>query len=138
MKSNPFSELPTAVQGNQARQRFATRDERQAGIDAVPDAEWRAIIALARYAGLRIPSGLLALRWPDVELPACRMTIGVCKTEHHAGGGIRTCPIFPELKPDLEAAWDAAAEGAEYVIARYRASNANLRMQLERSSSAPA
>ena len=41
-------------------------------------------------------------------------------------------PIFPELRPHLEAAWDAAAEGAEFVITRYRDCNANLRTQLLR------
>jgi integrase len=130
--SNPFSELPTAVRGNQARQRFVTRGEIQAVIDVAPDTEWRLIIALARYGGLRIPSELLALRWADVDLPGGRMTIRASKTEHHVAGGIRTCPIFPELKPYLEAAWDAAAEGADFVIARYRQKNANLRTQLER------
>ena len=41
-------------------------------------------------------------------------------------------PIFPELRPYLEAAWDAAADGAEFVIVRHRDSNVNLRTQLLR------
>ena len=38
-------------------------------------------------------------------------------------------PLFPELRPHLEAAWDPAAEGAEFVIVRHRDSNVNLRTQ---------
>ena len=60
------------------------------------------------------------------------MTIRSSKTEHHDRGGIRVVPIFPELRPYLEAAWDAADEGTEFVITRYRQRNANLRTQLER------
>ena len=37
------------------------------------------------------------------------------------------CPIFPELRPYLEAAWDAAPDGAEFVVNRYRRANQNLR-----------
>ena len=31
------------------------------------DAEWKAIIALARYGGLRTPSETMALRWIDID-----------------------------------------------------------------------
>ena len=130
--ANPFAELPTKVRGNGARQQFVKRDEIQSVIDAAPDVEWRAIIALSRYGGLRVPSELLALRWADVDLPAGRMTIRASKTEHHEDGGIRVCPIFPELRPYLEAAREAAPPGSEYVICRYRDTNANLRTQLLR------
>lgn len=38
-------------------------------------------------------------------------------------------PIFPELRPYLEEAFHLAAEGALYVINRYRDTNQNLRTQ---------
>ena len=44
----------------------------------------------------------------------------------------RTIPIFPRLRPYLEDAQELAAKGDEYVISRYRGSNANLRTQLTR------
>ncbi len=47
-------------------------------------------------------------------------------------GGIRVCPIFPELRPYLEEAWDAAEDGATRVITRYKNPKQNLRTQLER------
>lgn len=67
------------------------------------------------------------------------MSVPEPKVEHHAGRGIRSCPIFPELRPFLEKAWDLAPEGAEFVIDKpaYRAAadtgegwkNSNLRTQ---------
>ena len=52
------------------------------------------------------------------------------KTEHHAGGESRVVPLFPELRPHLEMAWEQADPGEEYVISRYRDTNVNLRTQL--------
>lgn len=54
------------------------------------------------------------------------------KTEHHAGGESRIVPLFPELLPDLERAWDEAEPGTEFVVARYRDANVNLRTQFLR------
>ncbi|HTM53198.1 MAG TPA: hypothetical protein VL175_04190 [Pirellulales bacterium] len=54
------------------------------------------------------------------------------KTEHHEGGESRLVPLFPELLPHLELAFEQAELGTEFVISRYRDSNSNLRTQLER------
>ena len=65
----------------------------------------------------------------------------VANTEHHPGKATRTIPIFPELRPYLEAAFELADDGAEYVVGgSYRQSsltpsgwrNCNLRTQFER------
>ncbi len=99
---------------------------------ACPDNEWRLIFALARFGGLRTPSETLLLRWADVDWELCRLLIRSPKTEHHDGKDSRLVPIFSELRPHLEAAWDQAVDGAEFVINRYRDGNANLRTQLQR------
>lgn len=88
------------------------------------------LFALSRYGGLRCPSEHLALRWGDLDWDGGRFTVHASKTEHHEGAGIRVVPIFPELRPYLEAAWDEAPEGTEFVITRYRHANVNLRTQL--------
>ena len=54
------------------------------------------------------------------------------KTEHYEGKGERVVPIFPELLPLLQEAFDMAEEGTEYVIQRYRNPAQNLRTQLQR------
>jgi integrase len=128
---NPFAKMKgVAVRANKNRDYFVTRVETQAVLDACPNNEWRLIFALSRYGGLRCPSEHLELRWRDVDWERNRILIHAPKTEHHEGKETRTIPIFPELLPYLETAWDEASEGAEFVIARYRDTNANLRTQL--------
>ncbi len=100
--SNPFEELRSTVHANEARQHFVTRETIDAVIAAVPDAQWRAIIALARYGGLRMPSEMISLKWEDIDFAAGKMVLRSSKTAHHRSGGRRVCPLFPELRPYLE------------------------------------
>ena len=132
--ANPFKQrdIPTTTGSNQERQAYITHETAKAVLDACPDAEWRLLFALSRFAGLRCPSEHLALRWSDVNWERNRMVVRSCKTEHHEGGAMRTVPLFPELRPYLEAAFELASPGAEFVIHRYREPNTNLRTQLEK------
>ncbi len=130
---NPFADMKgRAVQANKLREHFISRDVAAQVIAACPDNEWRLIFALARFGGLRTPSESLLLRWADVDWERGRLLIRSPKTEHHEGKDSRLLPIFPELRLHLEMAWDQAAEGAEFVVTRYRDCNANLRTQLLR------
>ncbi len=130
---NPFSDLSTPAQVNTSREHFITVATIQKVIGAAPDAEWRLIVALSRYGGLRCPSEHLSLKWGDVDWEHNRVTIRSPKTEHHAGGESRVIPIFPELRPHLETLFfDEERAGTEYLITRYRNRNANLRTQLLR------
>jgi integrase len=123
------------------RQRFIDRNTTAPLLDAAPDWVWRTIIALARYGGLRCPSEVLSLKWADVDWEKERLQVTSPKTEHHRGKGARLVPMFPELRPYLEEAWEAAEEGQEYVVpTRYRQAapgpegwrNQNLRTRFER------
>ncbi|NBP81103.1 site-specific integrase [bacterium] len=98
----------------------------QAVLAACPDNEWRLIFALSRFGGLRCPSETLELKWRDIDWEGGRIVIRESKTK------MRTIPLFPEVRTYLELAFDAAPEGAEYVIQRYRGANCNLRTQLLR------
>jgi len=93
--------------------------------------QWKLIIALARYGGLRCPSEVLALTWADVDWEQGRITVTSAKTKKQ-GKAYRVIPLFPELRPLLEQAFEEAEEGALYVITKYRQRNANLRTQFER------
>jgi integrase len=103
---------------------------------------WRVILGLSRFGGLRTPSETLSIRWDDIDWEMNRMSIPEPKVEHHEGRGIRSCPIFPELRPILEEAFELADEGDKYVVAApaYRAAartgsgwkNTNLRTELLR------
>lgn len=134
LTANPFDGMSCSVRGNEARLYFVTRAEAQAVLDACPDAEWRAMFALARFGGLRCPSEILALQWNDIDWAASRMRVPSPKTEHHKGHEARVVPLFPELRSHLEALLldEATPDGAEFVITRYRNPAANLRTQLLR------
>ena len=55
------------------------------------------------------------------------------KTEHHKGKASREIPLFPELRPYLEEAFELAeAGGSPFVITRYRDAAGNLRTELLR------
>jgi integrase len=118
------------VRENRSREYFLSREDAAKVLNACPDAQWRLLFALSRFGGLRCPSEHLGLRLSDVDWERGRITVRSPKTEHHEGGGIRTVPIFPELRPYLEEVWDQAPPGDGYVITRYRDKNVNLRTQL--------
>ena len=130
---NPFAELRgVGVKGNPEKLYFVTRGEAQQVLDACPDNQWRLLFALARFGGLRTPSEPLLLKWTDIDWHRGRIRVTSPRTEHHDGKSERIIPLFPELRPILEAAWDEAPEGTEFVITRCRDTNQNLRTQLQR------
>ena len=117
---NPFADLPGTTRPNRSRSHYVSREEAQALIDAAPDAEWRLILALCRYAGLRFPSEVMALRWGDVLWDRDRMQVPNVKTRRKTGEAFRVVPLFPELRPYLEDAFAVAAPGQVFVITRWR------------------
>ena len=60
------------------------------------------------------------------------MVVTSPKTEHYAGGESRVVPLFPELRPHLEEAFERAAPGSEFVLTRCRDTDKNLRTHLLR------
>lgn len=128
---NPFATLKAGAQVNHARAMFVSRETIAKVIDAAPDAEWRLLIALSRFGGLRVPSEALALRWSDVDWEHNRLTVRSPKTEHHEGKGERIIPLFPEIREHLQAVFDAAPVGSVHVIQRYR-DGANLNPHFRR------
>ena len=129
---NPFKELPTPEQINSEKEHFVTLEASYKLFDACPDAEWRVLFALCRFGGLRCPSEVLALTWDDVDWEHQRIHVSSRKTKRYRGKGSRIIPLFPELRPYLEEAFELAEPGTTHVINRYRDSNANLRTQLIR------
>lgn len=134
LKKNPFDGIQCSNY-SAARFHFVSRADAMAVLAACPDVQWRLIFGLARWGGLRVPSEIMALRWDDVHWDTGKFTVRSPKTEHHDGKGARDVPIFPELEPLFRDAFEAATDGAEFVIGpRYRQKNnsANLRTQLVR------
>lgn len=130
--SNPFEDIVCTSRRNRDRFYFVTRTEINAVIEACPDAQWKLLIALSRYGGLRCPSEHLSLRWGDIDWEKNRIRVPSPKAEHHEGKAERIIPLFPELLPYLQTVFEEAEAGAEYVITRYRSSRANLRTHFQR------
>ncbi|MGA2033921.1 MAG: site-specific integrase [Thermoguttaceae bacterium] len=130
ISSNPFAHLKATIRPNKERFYFVTLDEARKVLEACPDDEWRGIFALARFGGLRTPSETLGLRWSDIDWAENKMRVRSPKTEHHEGKASRIVPLFPELRPYLDALWERAEPGAEFVITHYRDTNQNLRSRL--------
>ena len=124
---NPFGHLKGLnVRAVKDRQVFVTREAIWKVIDAAPDAEWRAIIALVRFGGLRCPSEIFALKWSDIDWTNKRFIVHSPKTEHHEGHDQRVVTLFPELEPWLAAARDQAKPGDRHVVSRHRSASGNL------------
>jgi len=127
VEENPFADQAAAVVANHEKFHFVTRAVTDKLMAAAPDCQWRTIIALCRYGGLRCPSEVLALKWTDIDWAQRRFRVTSSKTERHEGQASRIVPLFPELRSQLEEADAIAETGAVFVITRYRDAEQNLR-----------
>ena len=114
LTASPFMKVKTGSEANDQRHYEVTAEIAADVIAECPDDDWRLIFALARYGGMRCPSEVLTLKWSDVLWDQEKLRIDSPKT------GVQFCPIFPELAPILEAAFDAAPEGATFCVQQYR------------------
>jgi len=136
---NPFEDVRATVVIDRSRHVYVSR-ETIGDVLEVCDRNWRLIVTLCRFAGLRCPSEVLSLRWEDIDWNGGRIVITSPKTEHHEGKDSRQCPLFPEVRTELEKALPTRSEGAVYVVESYRQHcntakgwrQANLRTQFER------
>lgn len=122
---NPFVGIKIDLKSDRSKNRYIKGVEANAILEACPDQEWRAIVALSRFAGLRCPSEVLNLKWEDVVWDRDRFKVRARKTERY-GTGERIVPLFPEVRRELADLQEVAGKGA-YVISTYRSSEANLR-----------
>ena len=131
--SNAFDGVVGGNSANEARKHFVSQADARKLLDACPSPEWRALVALSRFGGLRIPSEADGLTWADVNWEKGTLHVKSPKTEHHAGQASRTVPLFPELRKALLEAFEAAEPGGSpWIIAKHRGAAVNLRTQLER------
>jgi integrase len=133
IERNPFAAVRAGSQSNPSRSFYVSEDTIEAVLDACPGAEWRTLVGLCRFAGLRCPSEVGGLTWGDVDFGSGRLTVRSPKTEHHGHDhAIRFVPISPRLRRILADGFDAAAPGATRVVPMAARQGANLRTQLER------
>jgi integrase len=141
---NPFADVKGKNTNPVERRHYVSEADTLKLLEAA-NPTWRAVIALARFGGLRCPSEVLSLKWENVDFATGRMTVSSPKTEHLEGRAYRIVPLFARLRPYLEDAHELAAPGEVYVVgglqgAGYRAAartpggwmNANLRTTFEK------
>lgn len=127
---NPFDGIEESVRGDEDKFFMVDRETSDKILEACPDSQWKLIFALSRFGGLRCPSEHVGLRWADIDWANNRFKVHSPKTERHKGGASRIVPIFPELRPILDAAWiewQEADDASEFVVTRCRSSAGNLR-----------
>ena len=115
LDESPFMHLKGGTTASR-NTRYVTPDETTKVLEACPSLQWRLLVAIARFAGLRTPSETHLLTWTDVDWERGRMRVRSPKTEHHPGHEERLVPITPELIAVLEEGFAAAPEGQEQII----------------------
>ncbi len=136
--ANPFRKVKGGQSVNRERLYYVSWEMIDKVIEAATNAEWRAIIALARFGGLRIPSELYPLRWEDVNFAESKLLVTSPKTQH-VDKPYRMLPdaVFGDVRPYLEDLFKVAksrgkVKPSDYVIPRHGKERANLRTQFER------
>ncbi len=118
---NPFTEVKVTPTINEERNVYVERERVEKIIDSIADPEWKLIVGLSRYCGLRAPSEILTLTWDCILWDKKRIVVKSPKTEHYEGKDSRVIPMFEGIIPLLEAVYERAEPGGSpFVIARRR------------------
>lgn len=112
--SNPFCSIVSATEPKRERDFFLTRDLTERIIAECPDAEWRLMVALWRYAGLR-KMEVFGLKWGDVLWQSGRLCVHAIKTKHYRNKGIRYVPTR-DVQTYLKDVFQASLEPGQTTI----------------------
>ena len=91
---NPMQDVKAPAQVNAARMFHVSCEVTERILTNCPDAEWKLIVAMARFGGVRTPSETFALMWADVNWAENRIRIPSPKTACHAWRESRTIPFY--------------------------------------------
>jgi hypothetical protein len=78
---NPFTDVVGGNEVNDDRKHFIEHQTIESVIEMCPDVQWRSILALARYGGLRCPSEVLGLKWGHIDWEKGRFKVTSPKTK---------------------------------------------------------
>lgn len=120
INSNPFAKVSETSTVDQSRNVYVSANDVNRAMQAAPDAEWRLIIALSRFGGLRSPSEVLSLKWSCIDWEQKRITVISPKTDRYPNGSQREIPIFPELVEPLRDMEKVASKNSEYIVVKHR------------------
>lgn len=92
IQASPFAHLKAGSQSNPDRAFYVPADLVLAILNECRDTQWRTIIGLARFAGLRCPSEIVGLRWGDVNWERSRLTVRSPRLPRMRGMTCGWCP----------------------------------------------
>lgn len=111
---NPFAGINASQPHRKDREFYVSRETINRVI-AKADPYFAAVIACARFGGLRTASEHLSMEWSTIDWAAGRFAVHSTKT-----GATRMVPLFPELRPHLALLLELAPDGARFPFDRYR------------------
>lgn len=116
---SPFVKMSMEPAVDETRNEYIKEDFIKQVMEVASDAEWKAIMALWRFGGLRGSSEPLLVRWQDINWENNTILVHSQKVKRHPGKGVRTIPLFPELLLPLREAQREAGEKDIYVITKH-------------------
>ena len=104
---NPFRWVTHRISETKRRWRYVSTEEIERVLAVCPNAHWRLLVVLCRYAGLRCPSEHFSLRWSHIHFDEGYFVIEAPKT------GLRRCPLFAPVRKALQEVWDVESANGE-------------------------
>ena len=126
LAESPFRGVRSGVQTNESRLVMVPEETIVRVIKACPNDHWRALLALARYAGLRVPSEPMALTWGDVDLINNQLDVFAQKTSRR-----RKVPMRPPVQTYLAKIRPLSCQPSDRVFPMWTAQS-NLGTTLEK------
>jgi integrase len=108
---NPFAKVKEPPTPESNRKCYIPAEYCLTAMEFAPTLEWKVLIALWRFLGLRRASEPLRLRWADVDWDNMLIRVYASKTST-----IRYVPIFDEVKEPLRRLYEQTGHDAEWVI----------------------
>ena len=121
LPTSPFRRQCGFSEVNRKKDFAVTRKIFDAILAEVTNLEFRAILALARFGGLRCPSEILPLEWSAVNWDRSVLGVDGVKTDTY-----RIVPLFPEIVDALNPLWEQAKEGATQIFPRHQITGTGL------------
>ena len=100
-------------------------------LDACADVEFRAMIALVRYGGLRCSSETVPFKWSQVYWDRDTFLAVAPKTEDYEDKELRIVPLFKPLRAALDELWERASERQELVFPNHQINHKSITSKLE-------
>ena len=113
ISASPFSKVKSGSQNND-RFQYIPKETIKAILDDVTCLEWKALIVLWRFAGLRSQEPL-HLSWDCIDWGNRRMTVNEPKNKRQ-----RIIPLWPEVEEALSHLFEVAQEGESRIFTKYK------------------